>query len=174
MPDNRIQARVSDDTTAWLVDRADRMMTGSHHQQAGVELGLWRGILATELRRLRFSVPELCCLADVTGGASLDAAHADNLPLMYANAFDAFRTDFDSTTLSGAYGEHHGIDEQALLDKLIRLTPTQDHALTDALSRWWSQQLDATEDGFRAVGFTFPTHPRRSVNGAHRQEGNQG
>lgn len=51
-----------------------------------------------------------------------------------------------------SYAAKWGIDEQSLLDRLGALGPAADHALRDALSRWWEQSREATAEGFAAVG----------------------
>jgi hypothetical protein len=151
---------VDADVMKWLSGRADLMgANASPHLQAAAELTLWRETLAAELGKVRMSCGEAACLADISHRATLDTNVSVSLSLLYGKAFDAFRADFDTTELSGLYGKKHGIDEQALLNKLVRLTPTQDHALRDALARWWALDTrEATPAGFAQVDIFTDEH----------------
>jgi hypothetical protein len=56
-----------------------------------------------------------------------------------------------------SYGVKWGIDETALLDYLRSLGPSADHALSDAVSRWWANDGEPTIDGWKDVGLrVFP------------------
>ena len=129
------------------------MHGGSIHQQARAELGLWHAVLDAELRRIRLTGAELACVADVAAGSLLQPAVSLHAGTVYAQCYDAFRLtrEYDPAGIS-SYGAKHGIDEQDLLDRLGALGPAADHALADAISRWWAGDLDATAEGFAAVG----------------------
>jgi hypothetical protein len=155
-----IQVRLGDGETAWLADRDERMHTGSHHLQARIELGMWQGALAEELRRIRLTLAQASCLADVLNGTLIQPGISLRPGMVYANAFDAFQIARDTPIpAQSSYGAKWGIDEQALLDYLARLGPTADHALLDAISRWWAQDQDRTVAGFAAVGLTVVPDP---------------
>lgn len=146
-----IQYRIPDAKFyTWLEDRQHRMYTESPSEQARRELGLWRGVLAMELRRVRFTLAEAICLADVLNGSTIDATVGQ---LLLAEVYDAFRLARE-TPLPGesSYGTKHGIDEQRLIDVIAALGPAADHALRDAFSRWWATDSDVSVEGFRAVG----------------------
>lgn len=149
---SRIQSRLDAGTAAWLDSRGARMRLGSHHQQASAELALWQAALAAELRRIRLTAAEARCLADVMGGVTLTPA-IGRPGVCYAEASDAFRiaAERDPASIS-SYGAKHGIDEARLLDYLGRLGPAADHALADAISRWWDAGEDGTAGGFAAAG----------------------
>jgi hypothetical protein len=151
--DARVQVRLDETTASWLADRANRTHIGSHNQQARTELQLWRVALATELRRIRFTLAEASCLADVLNGHLIDAA-LGSPGVVYAETYDAFR-------LAGAgvssYGAKWGINEQDLLTRLQELGPVADHALRDAMSRWWERDLPPTAEGFGEVGLRVST-----------------
>lgn len=146
----RIQVRVSPEAGAWLGDRAGRMQTGSHHEQARAELAMWRDALAAELRRIRLTRAQASCLADVLNGTLIQPGIGR---LVYAEVADAFMLANDGPVPGySSYGKKWGIDEQALLEYLLRLGPTADHALLDAFSRWWALDGEATVEGFAEVG----------------------
>lgn len=155
MAGDRITTRLPDTLAEWLEGRTDRMMTGSLDIQARLELGMWRGALTAELRRIRLTVDQANCLADVMNGSVLDAALAGSAPIVFYNAADAFQLARD-TPFPGesSYGEKWGIDEKELLEYLQRLGPTADHALHDAISRWWNTRAEPTVEGWATVGLT--------------------
>lgn len=153
MPDiTRIQVRVSPEAGAWLEDRAERMHTGSHHEQARAELAMWRDALAAELRRIRLTRAQAACIADVLNSSHIQPGIGR---LVYAEVSDAFMLANDGPVPGySSYGKKWNIDEQALLEYLLRLGPTADHALLDAFSRWWALDGEATVEGFAEVGLT--------------------
>ncbi len=151
--DNRVQVRLSDAMASWLEDRAARMTAGNRHQQARAELNLWRATLAAELRRIRLTLGQAACIADVIGGSPIRPAVGLSVGSVYAQCYDAFR--LARTGPAGdvsSYGAKHGIEEGALLRKLGALGPAADQALADAISRWWDADLEPTAEGFAAVG----------------------
>jgi hypothetical protein len=154
--DGRVQVRVDPATARWLADRAGRMHTGSTHLQAKTELDLWRAVLSVELRRIRLTLAEASCLADILNASMLDATIVGGgVGIAYAEAYDAFRLARESP-LPGesSYAAKWDIDEDRLLDVLSRLGPAGDHALRDAFSRWWANDHEPTSEGFAAVGLT--------------------
>jgi hypothetical protein len=157
--DGRVQVRLDDATAAWLASRAERAATGSPHRQARAELALLDMLLAAELRGLRLTLPEARCVADVVAGSLLQTS-VMRPGRVYAECFDAFRIarDRDPAGIS-SYGEKHGIDEGRLLTYLGGLGPAADHALADAVSRWWAGDCDDTPEGFAAVGLQVAAGP---------------
>lgn len=149
----RLQARLNDDDALWLAERSELMRTGSHNHQAILELSMWRGALAVELRRIRLTLAQASCIADVCNGWLMDATFGS---LVYAECYDAFKIARDvSAGLNpeiSSFGAKWEIDEQALLDYLRDLNPVADHALRYAIVCWWQQNLDATVEGFAKVG----------------------
>jgi len=151
--DNRLQVRLAGDTPAWLDGRSNRMHTGSRDIQARLELGMWQSALQAELRRMRFTVAELNCMADAMNGTLMQPAMALSVPLVYADLADTFAIAREHDPLGiSSYGAKWEIDERALLDKVIALGPTADHALHDAISRWWEGDHESTAKGWAEVG----------------------
>lgn len=165
----RIQARLTDDMAEWLDGRAARMNTGSRAEQASrsqqaiSELILWRTVLDIELRRIRLTLAQASCIADVRNGFMLDAATlSSSLGLVYVDCYAAFRLAREAGGETRTYGAKHApvdVDaakwEQDLLDYLGRLSPAADHALRDAIARWWALPDDpelSNTDRFALVG----------------------
>jgi hypothetical protein len=145
----RIQARISGEVAGWLDGRADRMHAGSRHQQAAAELALWRTALNIELGRIRLTLGQANCLADVLNGHMIAPMIASRPGLVYAECYDAFQIARDIPLASdvSSYGAKHGPKgcdpaewEQDLLGYLGRLNAVADHALADAIARWWDIQ----------------------------------
>lgn len=141
----RIQARLTDDMAGWLDGRAERMNTGSRNQQAITELTLWRAVLNIELHRIRVTLEQASCIADVLNGFTLDPAISLGVGRVYAECYGAFRDARDKGGEPSSYGAKHAplnVDaaewEQTLLDYLGGLNMTADHALRDAIARWWA------------------------------------
>ena len=152
--DGRLQIRIPAPLAAWLTDRAARAMTGaSVHQQGKAELELWRSALASELHGIRLSLAQAQCVAAVIGGSHL-SEHVMRPGMVHAECYDAFAIARRSPALAAvsSYGKQYGIDEAELLDYLGSLGPVADHALADALSRWWALDLEPDADGFGAAG----------------------
>lgn len=141
MADDMIRFRPSPELAADLRSRRERMIPPepSDSLQARLELDLWRAVRDGELARVRLTLAQARCLADVAGGPLIRPGIGDPMGRMFAACYAAFKL-----ARSGrggdvsSYGAKHGIDEQALLDVLAGLGPAADHALEDALSRWWA------------------------------------
>jgi hypothetical protein len=142
----------------WLRDRAERMPFARDRRstegsaaggQARTELALWRAALEAELSRVRLTLAQASCVADVLNGTVLDAALGAPLGLAYAGCYDAFRLAREvspgvvsDVSSYGAKWGPEGCDpakwEQDLLGCLGTLGPVADHALRDAIARWWA------------------------------------
>lgn len=154
--DERIQTRVSTELHEWLSGRGKLMHEAGADLQARTELEMWRAALAAELRRIRLTLAQMNCIADVAKGSMLSpGAIAINIPLVYAGCFDEFGLDGD-----GSYGKKWGIDEQELLTYLQGLGPTADHALAGAVARWWKGDHGPDDAGWAAVGIRVVTAPK--------------
>ncbi|MFG1858439.1 hypothetical protein ACGFJT_41870 [Actinomadura geliboluensis] len=155
----RIQARIDQGLADWLNDRAARMRTGSHNEQARIEVQMWRSALASELGRVRLTLPQLSCIADVMNGSHLEAIIGLRPGLVYAACHDAFTLARRSPLPEeSSYADKWNIDEEALLRYLAEMSVFADHALVDAMSRWWAGGHEATIEGFAAVGLrVLPT-----------------
>lgn len=160
------------DLAEWLRERAGRMPFVSDRRstegsaasgQARTELALWRMALGAELSRIRLTLAQASCVADVMNGSVLDASLGASLGLVYAECYDAFRLArevrpgvMSDISSYGAKWGPEGCDaakwEQDLLDVLGALGPVADHALRDAIARWWATDGDPTAEGFAGVG----------------------
>ncbi|HJX88731.1 MAG TPA: hypothetical protein VJ277_14285 [Gemmatimonadales bacterium] len=150
-----VSFRPSPDLADWLGGRADRMHAASPGEQARIELGMWRDLLAMELRRIRLTLPQASCIADILGGHLMSPGLGYRPGLVYAEVADAFHIAAEGPVPGcSTYGEKWGIDEDALLAYLAELNPAADHALMDALCRWWAQDSEPTQEGFAKVGIT--------------------
>lgn len=89
----------------------------------------------------RFTVAELCLLADAANGVLFQAS---SIPLYHAEVEDAIK-------LGGIDGKWQ-VDGASLVAKLKNLSNAEMFALVDALERWWIERRDATVDGFATVG----------------------
>lgn len=160
MSTNRTVLRLEDTTITWLTQRSERMATGSPNLQVRVELGLWHAALTAELRRIPLTVAEASCLADVLNGAMLTPGIGALTWMEVEDAFGFARdTDLPDPNAS-SYAAKWGVDEESLLTRLRRLGPAADHALRDAIARWWESDGEATVEGFQAVGITIVAGPR--------------
>ncbi|MEV6133146.1 hypothetical protein AB0M05_41210 [Streptomyces violaceusniger] len=161
MAETRIQARVPEDLAAWIAERDARMNTGSVHIQAKLELGMWRSALAAELRRIRLTLNQANCLADILNGTLITPTIAGSVPVVSMEAADAFHLARE-TPMPGEspYGDKWGIDEEALKKYLRSLGPTADHALHDAVSRWWETNAESTVEGWASVGLMVAPDPQ--------------
>ncbi len=154
MSDNRVQVRLDEDTATWLDDRAERMQGNSRPEQVRVEVSTFRYALAAELRRIRLTLNQANCIADALMDTQVTSGVAVRVPAVYANVADAFGLANNDHLPLATYGSRWDIDEQALLDYLRTLGPTADHALHDAVSRWWASDHEdrVSVQGWRAVG----------------------
>lgn len=164
MADTRIQTRVSEDIAAWLADRAERMFTGGRDLQARTELGIWKDALTAELRRIRLTLNQANCLADILNGAMISPGIAGRAPVVLMEASDAFHLAREEPLAYDEvpYGTKWNIDEKTLTEYLRSLGPTADHALHDAVNRWWKTDAEATVEGWASVGLTVVPDPQES------------
>ena len=148
----RVQFRASAQLHAFLVLRAIR--AGSIDLQARAELETWRAVLAAERRRIRLTLAEASCVADVLSGHLIThgtVLMAGGAGVCYAECHDAFRLSREAG--EPGYGAKWGISEDELLAKLQRLGPAADLALEDAIARWWGRKHpEPTVEGFAEVG----------------------
>jgi len=169
MTDDQIRFRPGDTLAAWLAQSAGLARTGaSPSMQARTDLGLLQMILDAELRRVRLTLAQANCLADVLNGTIVDATIGAGLGLAYAECYDAFRLAREGLPISdlSSYGAKWGPEdgdpakwEQDLLDLLGRLGPAADYALRRAVALWWEtsgrESADTEEEqaaAFAAVG----------------------
>ena len=139
-----MQVRIGRSLYGWLQVGAERYGELSPALQARTEAELLRSLLAVELRHAgAWTVPELRYMAEAIDGPRLTTRVALTVGSLYASAFELWRLNPN--------GDEQPIGK-ALLPRLVDLTPAQDLALHDALSRWWNEKLPATADGFGQVG----------------------
>jgi hypothetical protein len=166
--DEPIRFRPDKPLAAWLAQSSALAMTGlSPSLQAKGDLGLLRMILDTELRRVRLTLPQANCLADIMNGTIIDSAIGAGLGLAYAECYDGFRLAREHPMISdssyGAKWAPEGTDpvkfEQDLLEVLGGLGPAADYALRRAVAAWWAgpgmeeaETVEAQIAAFAAVG----------------------
>lgn len=151
MSATQIAYRLEDAQHARLAERA-RRCASTPTAQARADLLLLRDLLATEARRIELTVDEARVLAAITGGDLMSPGIGH---ILYGETADAFaiarRADPTGGDIS-SYATQFRIDEDHLLRRLAELGPAGDLAVRDALSRWWSTQVepsgqDTTGDG---------------------------
>jgi hypothetical protein len=141
----RIQARLTSELAGWLDNRAGRMFGDlNRNRQAIAELGLWRSVLDIELRRIRLTLAQANCIADVLNGCIMAPAVSGRPGMVYAACYEEFQIARETGGDISSYGAKHGPEgcdpakwEQDLLDYLGKLSPAADHALRDAIAGWW-------------------------------------
>jgi hypothetical protein len=163
-----VQFRARGGLDAWLASRQERTIlagAGSLGEQARLELHMLGDLLAAELRAMQ-PVPLAWAhaLTEVSGGDQMSAGIAQVRedgslrPVLWAEwivcRHDATASGHPGNTFAARYG----LDEDDLDAWLRSLSPARDHAVRDALSRWWAQvwPMDGArigeEDGeFQAV-----------------------
>lgn len=153
MADFRIQARISQELDSWLSERRARMHTDSVHVQGARELELWHTALQAELRRIRLTLAQANCVADILTSTSVDSV---GTPVVFSSVADACRLARTAPVPGdeATYSARFGVDEAALMTYLQGLGPTADHALNDAVSRWREGGCDPTREGWAAVGLS--------------------
>lgn len=152
MADDMIRFRPDEALSGWLATSSGLAMTSqSASMQAREDLALLRMILDAELRRVRLTLAQANCVADVLNGTIVHAAIGAGLGLAYAECYDAFRLTREDAAgnplpvpgLSsyGAKWAPEGTDpakwEQDLLGILGQLGPAADYALRRAIALWW-------------------------------------
>ena len=153
-PHNRVQFRADPSLAAWLTERAQRDFTyGTLADLVKRELDAWRVVLDLERARTRWTIGELCAMADVCNGSMMSSLAFGNL--LAGELAEAF----DQASAFGeisSYGTKWNIDERALLTKALSLGPAADHATRDGLARFWAApSLDASDpQTWKRLGFT--------------------
>lgn len=170
MSDTRIQTRLPQRTYDWLEGRKRLMLGGTASEQARTELEIWHTALEVELRRIRLTLDQVNCLADVLNGTLMSPGIAGSVPVAYAEASDAFTLARTDHLGDHAYGEKWGIDEEKLLGYLRTLGPVADHALHDAIARWWAHNQEPTAEGWASVGLRVVEDAPARVNDGGQAE----
>ncbi len=152
--DMRVQYRAQPDHWAWLESRRDRAMSGrSVADRARVEVDMWRTVLAGELARQHWTLPELGMIASVIAGSLISDAVGVTAGRV------AFELLGARAGREGELGAEWGCDESDVLERLLRLGPAGDAALADAVSRWWADDEGHTPEGWVAVGLAVADSP---------------
>lgn len=159
--DNKLAWRADPDTLDWLDGRAERAATQeSPSLRARTELALWRAVLAEELRRQRWTLPELGLIADICNGTHVPDAVGGSVGIVAAQVLSA----------PGRYAAKWGVDDEDDLGlRLTRLSAAADIALADAVARWWGTGAEHSTDGWATVGITTAStdvceHDWRRIN----------
>jgi len=134
---------------AWLDGRAKRSaQLASPGKRARTEILMWRDALTQEPRRQRWTLRELALLAEVHHGVIPMNAIATNIGMAAGGIIDGLHDDLATTD------EKWDVYENALTKKLLDLGPTADHALIDAIARWWEAKAEHSVEGWASVGIT--------------------
>lgn len=147
----QVQFRATGGLGSWLASRRERTILAADRggdasklgMQARMELSLWRDVLAAELASMA-PVPLAWAdvLTEVSGGEQMSAAVAavrdDGTwwPVLWAEW--AVRRQDTGGHPDNTFAARYGIDEEAVDGWLRSLSPARDHAVRDALSRWWA------------------------------------
>lgn len=141
----KIQFRLRDMSTVQIrfADRHQRLAGTGESQSAfaRLELETLYQVIRLELGKLpAFTLPELRYTAMALEGPACAAGVTEPLGLTYMRVHDAQRRG----------GVRHGTEQ--LQEKLAALGPAADHALRDAISRWYTDRARDTADGFTRYG----------------------
>ena len=135
------------DLIEWLEGRVARSMTSnSAGMRAKAELSLWRSVLKVELQRQHWTLAEMGLLADIHNGVIISDGVRLGSGMIAMGVIDSLHE------YPGSYGEKHGVDEDAIKEKVLDLGPAADNALADAIARWWATNADHTPEGWARVG----------------------
>lgn len=115
--------------------------------QARIELTMWFAACTDALAATSLTLSEWSCVADVVNATSVSDIVGKRIAADLSDAFAA-----DRFGKSGAYGAKWNVDELALVKWASRLTWMADLAVRRALATWWADDLDASPEGFAAVG----------------------
>ena len=133
---------------AWMLGRAERSMSPSGlSARTRTEMILWRAALGAELDRQRWMLDELAVIAQACNGVVMSDALGVSAGLVAVEVSDMI-------TREGS------ADNDELVGRLMRLGPTADHALADAVCRWWVAGGDHTVAGWAAVGVRVTNSPQ--------------
>ena len=149
-------AELAASVRAWLGDRQRRFCTATNLASHGArEWSMLRALLEAELRQQHWSLEEAGLLAEVHQGVipSLGSFAVGPRPLIWQDVSDEIAAEHDD--LLAEYGDQfapHDADTDAFLERLAALRPAAAHALEDAISRWWTQRLEHSIEGWAQVG----------------------
>jgi hypothetical protein len=142
-----VQFRATGGLGSWLASRQERTILaggGGLGMQGRLELSLWRDVLTAELAALPpIPLAWADVLTEVSGGEQMSAAVASVRddgswwPVLWAEW--AVRRQDTGGHPDNTFAARYGIDEDALDQWLRALSPARDHAVRDALSRWWAE-----------------------------------
>ena len=148
----RVEFRATGGLGAWLESRRERTVLARDRDgggtalgmQARLELALWRDVLAAELAAMPpIPLAWADALTEVTGGEQMSAAIAavrpdgSHYPVLWAE-WSVRRADIAGHP-GNTFAARYGLDEDKLDSWLKSLSPARDHAVRDALSRWWAE-----------------------------------
>jgi hypothetical protein len=112
--------------------------------QARLELQLWWETLQAEVASVRLTLPQACYLADVLQGECESAEFGQIISTHISKAIA-------SDGMSGI-SSRWPVNEDSMLVWAGRLRPVTDHAVRDAIWRWWRLGAEASVEGFARVG----------------------
>lgn len=105
------------------------------------EIELWRTVLSAELAQQRWTIDDLETIAQALSSPLIPDTVSATTPRAATEVIEA------------AHIARVELDP-GLLAKMLRLGPAADHALRDAICRWWTAGAEHTRAGWEAVGIT--------------------
>lgn len=127
----------------WLVDRQQRYHAPGPAWRGVSEWRVLRDLLGAELEQQVWTLDELAVVAGALQGVL-------PFPGVVVNGLAGEVNDYLIDDLVEASG--HSPEEAALLARLGDLGPAVEHALSDAVSRWWATSREHTVEGWTTVG----------------------
>ncbi len=159
----RLAVALPDSTRSW-VDQVAVWMSQPPAATAASLIDILADLLRIELRRVPLSIAEADAVSNILGNAPRPDLTVSAMRV-FVEASEAFDVAHQISS-QASYAAIFGIDENSLLEKLRRLTPTADLALRLALAQGRQQQSKKTgpdnadaADHYRATGITIIDNP---------------
>ena len=160
----RLAVALPDSARSW-VDQVAVWMSQPPAATAASLIEILADLLRIELRRVPLSVAEADAVSHILGNAPRPDLTVSSMRV-FVEASEAFDVAHQIAGGQSSYAATFGIDENSLLEKLRRLTPTADLALRLALAQGRQQQSKKTgpdnadaADHYRATGITIIDNP---------------
>lgn len=152
--DEQTSVRLSGELSTWARSLGERSMIAGDSAGTGLRVAAETlcSLAVAELTGLAWALPEATLMAEAVAGHLMSPGVGRGL--LAADLQDMIHG------LEASYAANHDTTTAvltALVKRLSELTPGQDWALRDALSRWWAGSRETTVEGFRSVGIRVRT-----------------